>query len=264
MTAPTRTRRQATAEPRRRPRRSDVPAQEGLGTPVPARRRRSAQPKRTMTAAERAYARRAQRTQALEQGARAPQPRRARIALRLPRSRATFVMLVMVLLGAGVVTTLLLSTQAIADSYRLEQLRENNAALAERVEQLQQDVSGAESPSSLAERAKALGMVPAGDPAHLVRNPDGSVTVVGEPKKAEGAAPPAQAPTAPVLQPGTPAGGRPIEGDVPQGESQIAPPQAPPTDAPPADAPPADAPPVDGAPADGAGGAPGQQTTGGQ
>ncbi|MDQ0382340.1 hypothetical protein [Amycolatopsis thermophila] len=257
MTAPTRTRRQAGAEPRRRPRRSDVPAEEGLGTPVPAKRRRRPQqqprqqPQRS-TAAERAYARRAQRAEGLKARPE-PQRRTTRLKLRMPRSRATFVMLVMVLLGAGVVTTLLLSTQAIADSYRLEQLRENNATLAERVEQLQQDVSGAESPSSLAERAKALGMVPAGDPAHLVQNPDGSVTVVGQPKKAEGA-PVQQAPAAPVVQPGTPAGGRPIEGDVPQGDSQVAPPadpQAPPPDpqAPPAD--PQNA-------------APGQQTTGGQ
>ncbi|GAB3585727.1 hypothetical protein GCM10027445_63620 [Amycolatopsis endophytica] len=220
MTAPTRTRRQATAEPRRRPRRSDVPVEEGLGTPVPARRRRSApQAQRSTTAAERAYARRAQRAEGLKQSAPEPERQKARIKLRLPRSRATFVLLVMMLLAAGVVVTLLLSTQAIADSYRLEQLREDNAGLAERVEQLQQDVSGAESPSSLAERAKALGMVPAGDPAHLVQNADGTVTVVGEPKKAEGA-PVTQATEAPMVPPSTPAGGRPIEGDVAQGESQ--------------------------------------------
>ncbi|GHE87443.1 hypothetical protein GCM10017786_18990 [Amycolatopsis deserti] len=249
MTAPTRARRQAGAQPRRRPRRSDAPAEEGLGTPVPAKRRRpQQQPRQSQrtTAAERAYARRAQRAEGLK---RAPEPERQkiRLKLRVPRSRATFVMLVMVLLAAGVVATLLLSTQAIADSYRLEQLRDDNAALAERVEQLQQDVSGAESPSSLAERAKALGMVPAKDPAHLVLNPDGSVTVVGEPKKAEGA-PATQTQTAPVVPQGTPVGGRPIEGDVPQGDSQVT---QPPDQA--------QVPPSDGQTQ-----APGQQTTGGQ
>ncbi|WP_435122440.1 hypothetical protein [Amycolatopsis thermoflava] len=250
MTAPTRARRQAGAEPRRRPRRSDTPAEEGLGTPVPAKRRPRRQPARQAqrtTAAERAYARRAQRAEGLKRTA--PEPRReeTRLKLRVPRSRATFVLLVMVLLAAGVVVTLLLSTQAIADSYRLEQLRDDNAALAERVEQLQQDVSGAESPSSLAERAKALGMVPAKDPAHLVLNPDGSVTVVGEPKKAEGA-PAAQQQTAPVVPQGTPVGGRPIEGDVPQGDSQVVQPQDQ-----------AQVPPAGGQTQ-----APGQQTTGGQ
>lgn len=251
MTAPTRTRRQAGAEPRRRPRRSDAPAEEGLGTPVPPKRRRrpqQQQPQRT-TAAERAYARRAQRAEGLKRTAPEPERQKLRLKLRVPRSRATFVLLVMMLLAAGVVVTLLLSTQAIADSYRLEQLRENNAGLAERVEQLQQDVSGAESPSSLAERAKALGMVPAGDPAHLVQNPDGSVTMVGEPKQAEGRAQ-AQSPVtqAPAPQPNTPVGGRPIEGDVPQGDSQV--PQS-----------------QDQAQAPPAGGqtqAPGQQSTGGQ
>ncbi|NIH84250.1 hypothetical protein [Amycolatopsis granulosa] len=241
MTAPTRARRQAGAQPRRRPRRSDAPVPEGLGTPVPVKRRgRQQQPQRS-TAAERAYARRAQRAEGLKRTAPAPERRQARLALRLPRSRATFVLMVMMLLAAGVVTTLLLSTQAIADSYRLEQLRHSNAGLTERIEQLQQDVSGAESPSSLAERARALGMVPAGDPAHLVQNPDGSVTVVGEPKKAEGA-PVAPAPSGPVLQPGTPAGGRPIEGDVPQDEGQQEQSPVPPADGP----------------------APGQQTAGGQ
>ena len=260
MTAPTRTRRQAGAEPRRRPRRSDAPAENGVGAPAPAKRRRPQQQPQRTTAAERAYARRAQRAEGLKRTAAAPERQKVRLKLRLPRSRATFVLLMMMLLAAGVVATLLLSTQAIADSYRLEQLRENNAGLAERVEQLQQDVSGAESPSSLADRAKALGMVPAGDPAHLVQNPDGSVTVVGQPKKAVGSPPPAPAPAvvAPAQQPNAPVGGRPIEGDVPQGDSQVQQPQQPPQQPqPPQD--PAQAPPADGRTQ-----APGQQTTGGQ
>src|SRR5258705_9714687 len=67
-------------------------------------------------AAERAYARRAQREgravgeQPVRRG---PRPK----AERGTASRASFVMLVMGLLVAGVITTLWLSTQAIADSY---------------------------------------------------------------------------------------------------------------------------------------------------
>jgi hypothetical protein len=152
----------------------------------------------------------------------------------------------MTLLAAGVATTLLLSTQAIADSYRLEQIREENANLVEQSQQLQQEVSTQDSASSLAARAKALGMVPAGDPAHLVQNADGSVTVVGEPKKAVGQAPPPPpstpasptpptparptSPTSPAASPTStqagapssapPAATAPVEGDVAQGDRQ--------------------------------------------
>ena len=137
------------------------------------------------------------------------------LRLHRPRSRASFVLIVMALLAAGVATTLLLSTQAIADSYRLEQVRQENADLAERSEQLQQDVTKSEAASSLAERAKALGMVPAGEPAHLVQNPDGTVKVVGDPQQV---ATPAPAATSSTPPPPTPAGGPPVEGDVAQGE----------------------------------------------
>ncbi|MFD2422559.1 hypothetical protein [Amycolatopsis pigmentata] len=195
MTAPARTRRK--------------PQPDGAAA-APVTERRSGT-RRTL-AAERAYARRAQRVEGIRRAAREPE-RTGGFRLRWPRSRASFVLIVMVLLAAGVVVTLLLSTQAIADSYRLEQIRQENANLAERSERLQQDVNSAGSASSLAERAKALGMVPAGDPAHLVRNPDGSITVVGEPEKVtapETAAPPPSSPP--------PAPGALVEGDVPQGD----------------------------------------------
>ncbi|ASR35378.1 hypothetical protein BAY61_10650 [Prauserella marina] len=150
----------------------------------PARRRSSA--------AERAYARRAQRAKEVQR-AKAPEPRAQRVKLlRWPRSRASFVLLLMALMVAGVATTLWLSTQAIADSYRLEQLRQDNGHLAERAEQLQREVATAKSPYSLAERAKQLGMVPGGNPARIVVGADGSTTVVGEPVEATAPAPPPQ------------------------------------------------------------------------
>ncbi len=101
-----------------------------------------------------------------------------------PRSRATFVIVLMALMLCGVAVSLWLSTQAIADSYRLDQLKERNAQLAERAEQLRREVGRLQSPASLAERAEALGMVPGGNPARLVVREDGSITVVGEPVKA--------------------------------------------------------------------------------
>jgi hypothetical protein len=104
--------------------------------------------------------------------------------------RASFVILIITLLVVGVVATLWLSTQAIADSYRLDNAKQEADQLAERADQLQRDVTKAESASALAERAKAMGMVPAGDPARLVVKPDGRVVVVGEPTKAEKPKPP--------------------------------------------------------------------------
>ncbi|WAL63668.1 hypothetical protein ORV05_22000 [Amycolatopsis cynarae] len=244
-----------------------APARSPRNTPGEATPRETRRAERTRTAgqrstaAERAYARRAQRAEGSRKATKtgtgagkAAAPARQRgFRLGLPKSRASFVLLVMVLLAAGIATTLLLSTQAIADSYRLEQIREENANLAEQSERLQRAVGQAGSPSSLAERAKALGMVPADDPAHLMVRPDGSIGVVGDPHKATAPVttpppPPAQTqppgqtqPTGPGQgQPdqGQPAGqtqtpspttnAAPIEGDVAQGDAQqsvVAPPQ---------------------------------------
>lgn len=138
------------------------------------------------TAAQKAYARRAQRTASLAH----PHPpgvpvRRLAHALRLPTSRAGFVLMMMGLLSAGVALTLWLSTQAIADSYRLEAVRAETARLAERAERLQQDVTRQQTASALAQKARALGMVPSESPAHLLVTPGGKVTLFGEPKKAQ-------------------------------------------------------------------------------
>ncbi|MGH3624767.1 MAG: hypothetical protein ACRDQ5_23760, partial [Sciscionella sp.] len=112
-------------------------------------------------------------------------------------SRAPFVVLVMGLLVVGVATTLWLSTQATADSYRLEQAKQQATTLAEQVEQLQADVAHEQSPGELADKARALGMVPVSDPAHLVLDGNGKVRVVGQPKVAQRPVPPPTAPPAP-------------------------------------------------------------------
>ena len=206
------------------------PAEPGKAAPRRASRGRT-------SAAERAYARRAQRADLLKEREprRAPQAERSadvpklKLKLRLPKSRASFVLLMMALLAAGVATTLWLTTQAIADSYRLEQLRTTNANLAETKEQLQRDVAKAESPASLAPAAQQLGMVPGGDPARILVGPDGKTSLVGEPKKAK-----ADTPAVPVAPPAVPAAGTqsqqgaPIEGDQPAvpADEQPAPPPA--------------------------------------
>jgi type II secretory pathway pseudopilin PulG len=98
--------------------------------------------------------------------------------------------LVMALLVGGVVATLWFSTQATADAYRLEQAKKATSALSVRVAQLQQQVYEQDSAPALGDRARQLGMVPAGDPAHLVVGPDGSVALVGTPSVARTPPPP--------------------------------------------------------------------------
>jgi cell division protein FtsB len=239
MTAPTKSRRRNAPATRGRGEAARTPttvepdprtAEPGKAAPRRASRGRT-------SAAERAYARRAQRADLLKEREPRPAPKtagpgepRVRLKLRLPKSRASFVLLMMALLAAGVATTLWLTTQAIADSYRLEQLRTTNSNLAETKEQLQREVAKAESPASLAPAAQQLGMVPGGDPARILVGPDGKTSLVGEPKKAK-----ADTPAVPVAPPAAPAAGTqsqqgaPIEGDQPAvpADEQPAPPAQP-------------------------------------
>ncbi|MFL6143432.1 MAG: hypothetical protein ACJ72N_16400, partial [Labedaea sp.] len=167
-------------------------------------------------AAQRAYARRAQRG--------GHRPERAEQVV-TPGGRARFVVLIIMLLVTGIAATLWLSTQAISDSYRLERARQESSDLSERADVLQREVSKLDSPSALAQRAKELGMVFPGDPARLVVAPDGTISMVGVPKPAPSQAPPAApttstattpppgdqgdepAPPAPALDPDAPAQG---------------------------------------------------------
>src|SRR6201999_2402011 len=155
MTAPARV-----AGPAGRTRTKTQPPQRDRGTGKPP----AAQPERTTNgrgrspAAERAYARRAQRTDRSTGAEPAPQVERRPGSA----SRATFVITVMVLLVGGVVSTLWFSTQATADAYRLEQAKNTTNQLQGQVGQLQQQVAQQDSPLSLAQRAHQLGMIPAG------------------------------------------------------------------------------------------------------
>ncbi|GLZ42174.1 hypothetical protein [Actinokineospora sp. NBRC 105648] len=220
MTAParstnaTRTGRRAPEQPQRRARKQAPPTDTtdvtgAVGTvdaPVkPSRTERTTGRPRT-AAAERAYARRAQR-----EGTRSHVTPSTTTADDAGSGRASFVVLVIALLAVGVAATLWLTTQAIADSFKLETAKQEATVLAEQAAQLQQEVTKQEAAPALAERARALGMVPAGDAPRLVVNPDGSVTVVGEPKPAT--VPPA--PVDPVILPpaaGQPTAGQPVEG----------------------------------------------------
>ncbi|WP_051341648.1 hypothetical protein [Pseudonocardia spinosispora] len=145
----------------------------------------------------RAYARRAGRKQRI-----GTEPTEA------SAGRSQFVLLIMVLLGVGLVTSLWLSTTAAADSYRLDAARSATRDLSERSESLRREIATTQSAPALAQAAAGLGMVPATDVARLVAAPNGEVTVVGTPKAAVATAPPA--PLAPPLPTVTAPGVAPV------------------------------------------------------
>ena len=173
---------------------------------VPARRRASALgptslPTSTPTtrSTRKAYARRDDRQRRLLGG------RPAHAAA--PAGRARFVLTVMVLLVAGLVATLWLSTAAAADSYRLQDARAQARTLSQQSERLHREVAAMAAAPELARRATELGMVQVQDPARLVVLPDGSVAVVGEPRAAVAPPPPAPPPAPPGAPP--PGGAQP-------------------------------------------------------
>ena len=167
-------------------------------------------------AAERAYARREERRArsarvdterpARKQPGEQPRPQRQRVTQqkakqlqsKVAASRVPFVVAAMGLLGAGLVSTLWLSIAAVSGSYELQQGESDINSLSEHKEQLMREVNGMDSTPALQRRASDLGMVPASEPARLVVNPDGSVTMVGEPKPAGRPAP--AVPQTPVQQ----------------------------------------------------------------
>jgi len=103
-------------------------------------------------------------------------------------SRVPFALVILLLLAAALLTLLLLNTMLAQDAFVLYRLQQQSATLADSEQQLQESVTQAEAPSALASQAAGLGMVPGGDPLFL-RVPDG--TVLGDPKAARVAVPPA-------------------------------------------------------------------------
>jgi len=124
--------------------------------------------------------------------ARAPrrtvQTRPTRPALRVvqtaptPASRLPFVLLCSVLLAAGLIAMLFLNMSLAQGAYRLHDLQRQATVLAEQEEALNADLGRLSSPTALAEKAAAIGMVPGLSPAFL-RLPDGQV--LGVPQVAE-------------------------------------------------------------------------------
>lgn len=104
-------------------------------------------------------------------------------------SMVPFVLLILGLLTAGLVTLLVLNTSLDAGSFTLTNLQKQQTQLAQTQEQLKEALEASANPSALASKAAQLGMVPDGGPVFL--NP-GNGAVLGVPHPAT--APPTTAP----------------------------------------------------------------------
>ncbi|MBV1955703.1 septum formation initiator family protein, partial [Streptomyces sp. BV333] len=110
--------------------------------------------------------------------------RAARLARLLPAgpanaARTPFVLLVVVLLGGGLITLLVLNSALNEGSFTLSELKRENTELTDEQQELQRDVDAQARPDALRRRADTLGLVPGGIPVFL--DPDGTVRGVPSP-----------------------------------------------------------------------------------
>ncbi|MHB9754262.1 septum formation initiator family protein [Streptomyces sp. BYX5S] len=105
-------------------------------------------------------------------------------------ARTPFVLLVVLLLGGGLITLLMLNSSLNEGSFQLTKLKKQTTELTDDEQQLQREVDAYSAPDALLRRARELGMVPGGDPVFL--DPDGTVKGMPSPAAAPPAAPPAE------------------------------------------------------------------------
>ena len=103
--------------------------------------------------------------------------------------RGAFAGVVAAVLGLGLLALLGLNTLLGQNAFVIQDLRQQTAQLSDREEALRQEVAELEAPARLADQARALGMVPAPQPA-FVDPVTGAVLGVPAP----GVAPPKPAP----------------------------------------------------------------------
>lgn len=97
-----------------------------------------------------------------------------------------FVVPVIGLLVVGLGLSLLLSTKAAQDSYRLGAERAQNQTLMDRRDSLKRSFESGDSAPELSDKASRLGMIPARDPARMIVGANGKARVVGDPEPAQG------------------------------------------------------------------------------
>ncbi|MEU6013434.1 septum formation initiator family protein [Streptomyces sp. NPDC047515] len=131
--------------------------------------------------------------------------RAARLARLMPSgpsnaARTPFVLLVVLLLGGGLITLLVLNSALNEGSFRLSELKKKTTQLTDEQQALQNDVDNYSEPDALERRARQLGMVPGGSPAFL--DPDGKVR--GVPAETSAQPTPTAPPRKPRTSPGSP------------------------------------------------------------
>ncbi|MFF3175268.1 hypothetical protein ACFVQ0_21890 [Streptomyces sp. NPDC057900] len=139
-------------------------------------------------------------------------------------ARTPFVLLVVLLLGGGLITLLVLNSALNEGSFRLSELKKRTTDLTDEQQALQRDVDSSAEPDALARRARELGMVPGGSPVFL--GPDGRVRGVPSTATSEPAPAPPQKTTAPPPPPASPAApsGSPASGGpTPSGSAATGP-----------------------------------------
>ena len=99
----------------------------------------------------------------------------------LTAARLPFAIFVGSILVAGLVALLLLHTMAAQDAFRLESLQHASSQLSDTQQQLALAEQQREAPSSLAARARALGMVPTGSIAFVELHHHGKIVGVVQP-----------------------------------------------------------------------------------
>lgn len=87
-----------------------------------------------------------------------PQPPRAGPGRSAAAPRTPFVLLILGLLGGGLVCLLVINTTLGASSFKITELQQANANLAQQEQTLQREVSTAEAPAQIEQRAYYLGM----------------------------------------------------------------------------------------------------------
>lgn len=119
-----------------------------------------------------------------------------RAAVRSNAPRGPFVVLLLVLMGSGLLSLLLLNTALMENAFHADELESRAAALAEEEQRLSVQLDRESDPGQLAARAGQLGMVSGGVPEYLpagaelppgarvlTREPDDGVLVVIVPEQ---------------------------------------------------------------------------------
>jgi cell division protein FtsL len=127
--------------------------------------------------AERAYRRREKRERRLNQDRLSRTGRPVRSAL----ARVPFVVALIAVLGGGISGVLYLNTKTDESGIRTEQAQQDIAEENLQIEALNRSIADLDATPRLAQQAKELGMVPAGDAAILQVPASGAPTLIGTP-----------------------------------------------------------------------------------